>query len=163
MIFTAATRRRDPYVSTVYWDLNLGPISWLAVEQCHKIFYFWFFHESSSSKPLKITLGSFQIFSQICGDIHKSSCTTGINDTGGKFSNGINNTRGIFWHRYCWWSWYRWQICRLCQWHQYCHCLPLVSRALVANNWNLVLRGIDSWKKPEVKNFVALSLKVSYD
>ena len=28
--------------------------------------------------------GKFQIFSQICGDIRKSRCTTGINDTGGK-------------------------------------------------------------------------------
>ncbi len=53
-------------------------------------------------------------------------------------------------------------ICHRCQRHQYCHCLPQVSTTLVANNWNLVLRGTDSWKKPDVKNFVALSLKVSY-
>jgi hypothetical protein len=32
-----------------------------------------------------MTLGSFQIFSKIRGDIHKSRCTTGINDTGSKF------------------------------------------------------------------------------
>jgi hypothetical protein len=43
-----------------------------------------FFHESLSPKPLKITLGSFQIFSKIHGDIRKSRCTTGVNDTGGK-------------------------------------------------------------------------------
>jgi hypothetical protein len=36
-------------------------------------------------KPLKITLGSFQFFSQIRRDIHKSRCTIGINDTGDKF------------------------------------------------------------------------------
>ncbi len=30
-------------------------------------------------KPLKITVGSFQIFSNIRGDIRKSRCTTGIN------------------------------------------------------------------------------------
>jgi hypothetical protein len=40
--------------------------------------------------PLKITLGVFQIFSKICRDIHKSRCTTGINDTSGKFGTGIN-------------------------------------------------------------------------
>jgi hypothetical protein len=40
-----------------------------------------FFHESPSPKPLIITLGSFQIFSKIRGDIRKSRCTT---DTGGK-------------------------------------------------------------------------------
>ncbi len=45
-----------------------------------------FFNESSSSKPLKITLGSFQILSKIRGDICKSRCTTDINDTGGKFA-----------------------------------------------------------------------------
>ncbi len=112
--------------------------------------------------PWKEHWGHFKYFSKICGDIHKSRCTTGINDTGGKFSTGINDTSGKFWHWYCWWSWYQWQICRQCQWHQYCHCLPLVSTTLVANNWNLVLRRTDSWKKPEVKNFVALSLKVSY-
>jgi hypothetical protein len=43
-----------------------------------------FFHESPSPKPLIITLGSFRIFSKICGDIRKSRCTTGVNFTGGK-------------------------------------------------------------------------------
>jgi hypothetical protein len=43
-----------------------------------------FFHESSSPKPLKITVGSFRIFSKIRGDIRKSRCTSGINDIGGK-------------------------------------------------------------------------------
>jgi hypothetical protein len=52
--------------------------------QCHEIVASGFFHESSSPRPLKITLGSFRIFSKICGDIRKSRCTTGINDTGGK-------------------------------------------------------------------------------
>ncbi len=35
-------------------------------------------------QPLSIPLGLFQIFSKIHGDIRKSRCTTGINDTGGK-------------------------------------------------------------------------------
>jgi hypothetical protein len=51
-----------------------------------------FFHESPSPKPLIITLGSFRIFSKIRGDIRKSRCTTGVNDTGGKFVTGINDT-----------------------------------------------------------------------
>jgi hypothetical protein len=43
-----------------------------------------FFHESPSPKLLIITLGSSRIFSKIRGDIRKSNCTTGVNDTGGK-------------------------------------------------------------------------------
>jgi hypothetical protein len=39
-----------------------------------------FFHESFSPKPLK-----FDFFAKIRGDIRKSRCTTGINDTGGKY------------------------------------------------------------------------------
>jgi hypothetical protein len=54
-----------------------------------------FFHESSSPKPLKITLVSFKIFSKNHGDICKSRCTTGVNYTGGKFATGINDTGGI--------------------------------------------------------------------
>jgi hypothetical protein len=40
--------------------------------------------------PQGIPLGPFQIFSKICGDIHKSRCSTGVNDTGGKFATGFN-------------------------------------------------------------------------
>jgi hypothetical protein len=53
-----------------------------------KLFASGIFHESSPSRPLKITLGSFQIFSKIRRDICKSWCTTGISDTGGYFSSG---------------------------------------------------------------------------
>ncbi len=49
-----------------------------------------FFHRSPFPKPLIITLGSFQIFSKICGDILKSRRTTGVNDTGGKFATSGN-------------------------------------------------------------------------
>jgi hypothetical protein len=66
--------------------------------QCHEIFRYFdsdFFHESSSPKPLKITQGSFQIFSKIRGDIYKSRCATGINDTGGKIAAGINDTAAL--------------------------------------------------------------------
>ncbi len=51
-----------------------------------------FFHESVSPQPQSIPLGPFQIFSKIRGDIRKSRCTTGINDTGGKFATGVNDT-----------------------------------------------------------------------
>ncbi len=33
--------------------------------QCHEIFWFRFFHESSSPRLVKITLGPFQILSKI--------------------------------------------------------------------------------------------------
>jgi hypothetical protein len=51
-------------------------------------------NHAPSPKPLKITLGSFQIFSKIRGDIRKSRCTTGVNDTVGKFATGVNDTGG---------------------------------------------------------------------
>jgi hypothetical protein len=54
-----------------------------------KIFGFWFFHESVSPHPQSIPLGPFQIFMKVCGDIRKSRCTTGINDTGGKFCHQL--------------------------------------------------------------------------
>jgi hypothetical protein len=49
------------------------------------------------------------IFSKIRRDIRKSRCTTGINDTGGKFVTSNNDISGK---------------------------LPLVSTALAANNGN---------------------------
>ncbi len=45
-----------------------------------QVFFSWI----TFPKLLKITLGSFRIFSKIRGDIHKSRCTTGVYDTGGK-------------------------------------------------------------------------------
>ncbi len=52
--------------------------------------------ESSSPKPLKIKLGSFQIFSEILEDIRKSRCITGVNYSGSKFAARINDTGGKF-------------------------------------------------------------------
>jgi hypothetical protein len=43
-------------------------------------------------KPLKETLGPSKKFSKLRGDIHKSSCTAGVNYNSGKFSTGINMT-----------------------------------------------------------------------
>ncbi len=63
--------------------------------QCHEIFWFsGFFYESVSPQPQSIPLGPFQIFSKIRKDIRKSRCTTGVNDTGGKFATGINDNGG---------------------------------------------------------------------
>jgi hypothetical protein len=71
-------------------------------------FFFLFFRESSFPKPLIIALGSSQIFSKIPGDICKSRCNTGINDTVGKFATasvvdtgdklttGVNDTGSKF-------------------------------------------------------------------
>jgi hypothetical protein len=61
-----------------------------------------FFMNQLSLKPPKITLGSFRILLKIRGDIRKSKCTTGINDTGckfatgGKLAAGVNYTNGKF-------------------------------------------------------------------
>jgi hypothetical protein len=50
-----------------------------------------FFHESVSPQPQSIPFRPFRIFSKIRGDIRESRCTTGINDTGGKFATGVNH------------------------------------------------------------------------
>jgi hypothetical protein len=46
-------------------------------------FTFLVFSWISFPKPLSTQLGSFQIFSKICGDIRSSRCTTSVADTGG--------------------------------------------------------------------------------
>jgi hypothetical protein len=48
-----------------------------------------FLHGSVSPKPLILHLGSFQIFSKICGDIRSSMCTTSVVDTGGKWKKSL--------------------------------------------------------------------------
>jgi hypothetical protein len=52
------------------------------------------FYESVYPQPQSIPLGLFRFFSKIRGDMRKSRCTTGINDTGGKFATSVNNTGG---------------------------------------------------------------------
>jgi hypothetical protein len=51
-------------------------------EQCHGIFDFKFFHESSSFRAVKILTAAFQIFTKICEDICISRCTLGVNTVG---------------------------------------------------------------------------------
>jgi hypothetical protein len=64
--------------------------------QCHEIYCFRFFSGILFPKPLKITLGSFQTLAKICGDIHKSRFTTGINDTYDKIAAGVVDTSRKF-------------------------------------------------------------------
>ncbi len=57
--------------------------------------------------------------------------SAGINDTGGKFATGINNTSetGGKICRRC--HWYRWQICRRCRWYRWlCWWCTLTCRYL---------------------------------
>ncbi len=56
------------------------PLKW----QLHEFFCLWFFSWISFLQLQSFSLGPFRIFSKIRGDICKSRCTTGINDTGGK-------------------------------------------------------------------------------
>jgi hypothetical protein len=51
--------------------------------QCHKILLHVFFMNNVPPSPLKIR-----------GDIRRSRCTTGINNTGGKFATGVSDTGG---------------------------------------------------------------------
>jgi hypothetical protein len=88
------------------------------------------------------------------GDIHKSRCSAGFNDTGGNFATGINNTGGKFCH---------WRRCGVVDTGG----TPVVylvlrkSPPIFENGPNGMLRGLaetDLLKRPEVKNLVALSL-----
>ncbi len=58
-------------------------------EQYHEIFCFRFFHESSSPKQLKITLGSFKFF-----------FLNFATSTGGNFATHVNNIGGKYWEQY---------------------------------------------------------------
>ncbi len=79
--------------------------------QCHEIFCFWFFSWISFSLSPEYSINTVSNFSKIRGNICKSRCTTGINNTGGKFATGvndagnkiaagINNTGGKFFHQF---------------------------------------------------------------
>ncbi len=55
-----------------------------------------FFHESVYPQPQSIPIGPLNLLAKIRGDIRKSRCTTGINQTGSLIATGINNTGGKF-------------------------------------------------------------------
>jgi hypothetical protein len=57
--------------------------------QCHEIFCFLFFSWISFPPAPEYHIRTVLNFSKIRGDIRKSRCTTGINDTGGKFAAGV--------------------------------------------------------------------------
>jgi hypothetical protein len=88
-------------------------LSTFKMDSVTRFFASGFFHESSSPKPMKIKLGSFQTFSKFLGDICKSRGTTCIIDNSSKFSAGvkytsgkpsakIKDTGGKFFHQYGW-------------------------------------------------------------
>jgi hypothetical protein len=86
-----------PSDSTVPTDAGIEPrtvATGTLKGQCHEIFASGFFYESVSPQLQSIPLGPFRICSKIRGDIRKSKCTTGVNDTGGKFATGVNDTGG---------------------------------------------------------------------
>ena len=79
--------------------------------QCHEFFCFRFFHESSSPKPLKITLVHFKFFFQKFAKIFASqgappvsttpvanfaTSSAGVDDAGGKFATGVNDASSKF-------------------------------------------------------------------
>ncbi len=107
----------DIISSTVQHSLFLK-IDFILKGQCHEIFAPGFFHESSSPKPMKITLGSLKILctnlqrylqvkvhhrcqrhrQKICPSVNSTSSkfAAGVKNTGGKFANGINKPGGKF-------------------------------------------------------------------
>jgi hypothetical protein len=72
------------------------PACQLLKGQCHKIFASDFFHESVSPPAPEYSSRIISNFLKILEDTCKSRCTTGLNDTGGKFATGINDTGGKF-------------------------------------------------------------------
>jgi hypothetical protein len=74
---------------------------------CNKIFCFRFFSWITFPQAPHNNISIISNFFEIGGDICKSRCTTGVNDTGGKFAAGVNDAGGK---------------------------LPLVSKTPVANN-----------------------------
>ncbi len=58
----------------------------------HEIFCFMLFSGIMFPKVPEKKWGSFRIYLKICGDICMSLCSTGINDTSGKFATGVNDT-----------------------------------------------------------------------
>ncbi len=108
-----------------------------------------FFHESVSPKHLSIPVRPFRIFSKIRGDIRGSRCTTGVNDTGGKWKKSSSRKILIILFGHLWvveltytyifafkftirclqpdivliichrCRWHRWQICCRCRWYRW--------------------------------------------
>jgi hypothetical protein len=63
--------------------------------QCHEIFDFWFFSSISFPQAYEYTSTAISNFSKIRGDIRGSRCTTGVNDTGGKWKKSSSSKISI--------------------------------------------------------------------
>ncbi len=126
-----------------------------------RIFASDFFHESSSPKPLKITLGSFQIFlkfaeifaSQGAPPVSMTQVVTlppvstkpaanfatssaVVVDTGGKLATGVNDSDGTCHRHQRHWR----QICHWQRhWQQICHCQwhPWQTMGIISDCWQL--------------------------
>jgi hypothetical protein len=111
--------------------------------QCHEIFCFWFFSWISFPQASDYTTRAVSIFTPVANLppaslIPVEKFATGVADTGGKFATGVVDTGGAPW-------------------------LANISANFRKNSkrskWNtLGLGETDSWKKPEAKNLVTLSL-----
>ncbi len=97
------------------WQINAWKFSFMSIfkkadkcfcvcivkKQCHEIVDFRFFLWISFPQAPEYTIGPFQMFSKIRGDIRSSRCTTGVLDTGGKWKK--SSTRKvliIFWNTF---------------------------------------------------------------
>jgi hypothetical protein len=128
----------------IKWNLQ-----YVVLLNCKKLYsYSWFketvlqgFFVNQFPPSLSIPLRPFRIFSTICGDIRKSICTTGVFDTGGKFATCINNTSSTG-----------------CKFTAVVVILASAPRlANISANFRKHVPN-DSWKKPDAKDLVTLSL-----
>jgi hypothetical protein len=62
--------------------------------QCHEIFLLCFFSGISFPPAPEYSVETVSNFFENSQRYSRVKCTTGINDTGGKFATGINNTGG---------------------------------------------------------------------
>ncbi len=119
----------SPSLHIYIWALvtySISPALWVLKPSVTRFFASGCFHESSSPKPPKITLGSLRNFSKIRGNIHKWRCITGINDTCHRYQRHRRQILPpvplVLWyrwqicHRY---QQYRQKICRRCQQHRW--------------------------------------------
>ncbi len=106
--FFPALAARDRVKGAQAWDIR-RPFSYTVQAcmllkslkgQCHEIFCFWFFSWISIPPAPEYPIRAVSNFLKIRGDIRNSRCTTGINDTGGKFATGANDTGSKFCHHF---------------------------------------------------------------
>ncbi len=136
---------------TIMWLLSQ---IWSLKGQCHEIFCFWFFSWISFPQASDYTIRA-ENFERKFAEIFAAQGLPTVSTT----PVAICHRRR--WHR-C--RWYRWQICHRCRWHRWC----TLTCEYLREFWKklemilyVIIRGLgegDSWKKPEAKNLVTLSL-----